>query len=124
MNGFQAELENFEDDGIALIGSSTDSYFSHNAWFGDREIFPKEITHPVLGDTNHAVSKAFGVHKDDLGVSFRGTVIVDDQGIVRSVAVNDLGTGRSPKEALRTAQALKSGGLCGADWSKGDDFVA
>jgi peroxiredoxin (alkyl hydroperoxide reductase subunit C) len=78
----------------------------------------------VLGDTNHAVSKAFGVHKDDLGVSFRGTVVVDDQGIVRSVAVNDLGTGRSPKEALRTAQALKSGGLCGADWSKGDDFVA
>ena len=70
------------------------------------------------------MSKAFGVHKDDLGVSFRGTVVVDDKGIIRSIATNDLSAGRSPKESLRTAQALKSGGLCGADWSKGSDFVA
>lgn len=70
------------------------------------------------------MSRAFGVHKEDLGVSFRGTVVVDDKGVVRSVAVNDLSAGRSPKEALRTAQALKSGGLCGADWGKGDAYVA
>jgi len=25
---------------------------------------------------------------------------------------------------LRTAQALQSGGLCGADWKKGEKFVA
>ena len=38
--------------------------------------------------------------------------------------VNDTAVGRSPKEVLRTAQALQSGGLCGADWKKGEKFVA
>jgi len=56
-------------------------------------------------------------------VAFRATVVVDDKGIVRSVSVNDLSVGRSPKEILRTVQALKSGGLCGADWQKGQQFV-
>jgi putative Mg2+ transporter-C (MgtC) family protein len=27
------------------------------------------------------------------------------------------------KEVLRTVQALQSGGLCGADWEKGQEFV-
>ncbi len=117
-------LEEFEDDSVALIGASTDSYFSHNAWFGDREIFKEEITHPVIADTSHAVSKAFGVLKEDLGVAYRATIIVDDEGVVRSASVTDLSAGRSPQEVLRTVQALQSGGLCGVDWKKGDDFVA
>ena len=124
IRGFQDLLEDFEDDNIGVIGASTDSFFSHKAWFEDRGIFPKEITHPVLADTTHAVTRAFGVLKEDLGVGFRATVVVDDKGIVRSVAVNDTEVGRSPKEVLRTVQAFQSGGLCGADWSKGDEFVA
>ena len=124
IKGFQAELENFQDDGIEVIGCSTDSFFSHKAWFADREIFPAEITHPVLADTNHAVSRAFHVLKEDEGIAFRATVIVDNTGIVRSVSVNDLSAGRSPAETLRTVQALQSGGLCGANWQKGDDFAA
>ena len=124
IRGFQKLSEDFADDGVALIGASTDSFFSHKAWFEDREIFPQEITHPVVADTNHAVSRAFDVLKEDAGIAYRATVIVDDKGIVRSVAVNDTEVGRSPSEVLRTVQAFQSGGLCGADWGKGEDFVA
>jgi alkyl hydroperoxide reductase subunit AhpC len=120
---FQELAEDFADDGVEVVGCSTDSYFSHKAWFADRETFPQEITHPVIADTTHSVTRAFGVLKDDLGAAYRGTVIVDNEGIVRSIAVNDLGVGRSPSEVLRTVQALQSGGLCGADWKKGDEFV-
>ena len=123
IKGFQKLLEEFQDDGVEVIGASTDSFFSHKAWFADRETFPEEISHPVLADTNHSVSRAFGVLKEDLGVGYRATVIVDPEGIVRSVAINDLSVGRSPNEVLRTVQALQSGGLCGADWSKGEEFV-
>ena len=123
IRGFQALLEDFQDDGISVIGASTDSFFSHKAWFADREIFAHEITHPVLADTSHAVTKAFGVLKEDAGIAFRATVVVDPNGIVRSVVVNDLDAGRSPSETLRTVQALQSGGLCGADWHKGDEFA-
>ena len=40
-----------------------------------------------------------------------------------SAYVNDLRVGRSPSEVPRTVQALQSGGLCAADWKKGDEFV-
>lgn len=123
IKGFQELQGEFKDDGAAVIGVSTDSYFSHANWFADRKTFPSEITHPVIADTNHAVSRAFGVLKEDQGIAFRATVIVDDKGIVRSVAINDLSAGRSPRESLRTLQALRSGGLCGADWKKGEKFV-
>jgi peroxiredoxin (alkyl hydroperoxide reductase subunit C) len=124
IKGFQGLSKEFAADGIGVIGVSTDSFFSHKAWFADRGIFPQEITHPVVADTSHAVSRAFGVLKEDQGVAYRATVIVDDKGIIRSVAVNDLSAGRSPNETLRTVQALQSGGLCGADWKKGDKFAA
>lgn len=124
IKGFQSLTKEFQADSVSVIGVSTDSFFSHKAWFADRSIFPEEITHPVVADTSHTVSRAFGVLKEDQGVAYRATVVVDDKGIVRSVAVNDLSAGRSPGEALRTVQALQSGGLCGADWKKGDKFAA
>ncbi len=123
IKGFQSLAGDFRDDGTEVIGVSTDSFFSHKNWFQDRKTFPEEITHPVLADTNHAVSRAFGVLNEEQGVAFRATVVVDDKGIIRSVAINDLSAGRSPGEVLRTVQALQSGGLCGADWHKGDSFV-
>jgi alkyl hydroperoxide reductase subunit AhpC len=124
IKGFQALLDEFRTDGIEVIGASTDSFYSHQAWFADRKTFPQEITHPVIADTNHALSQAFHVLKEDDGIAYRATVVIDDKSMIRSIAVNDLSVGRNPSEVLRTVQALQSGGLCGVDWNKGDPFVA
>ena len=75
IRGFQTELDNFKDDGVEVIGCSTDSFYSHNAWFADRSIFADEITHPVLADTSHGISRAFGVLKEDLGAAFHALAI-------------------------------------------------
>ena len=77
IKGFQSLTKNFADDGVAIIGVSTDSFYSHKSWFTDRKTFPDQITHPVLADTNHTVSRAFGVLKEDEGIAYRATVIVD-----------------------------------------------
>lgn len=124
IRGFEALQGEFAREDAAVIGASTDSYFSHRAWFADRQLFQRPISHPVLADTAHQVSRAFGVLNAELGVAYRATVIVDDKSTVRSVAINDLSVGRSPAEVLRTVQALKAGGLCGADWQPGDKFAA
>jgi peroxiredoxin (alkyl hydroperoxide reductase subunit C) len=124
IRGFQALLDDFSRESIDVIGVSTDSFYSHQAWFRDRKIFPEEITHPVLADTNHSISRAFDVLKEQAGVAFRATVIVDDHGIVRSLNINDVQVGRSPAEVLRTVQALQSGEFCPADWSKGEAYAA
>ena len=123
IKGFQSLLDEFEDEETAVIGVSTDSFYSHKQWFQDRKTFPEEITHAVVADTSHAVSLAFGVLNHEKGVAYRATVIVDEKGVIRSIAANDLNVGRSPAEILRTLQALRSGGLCGVDWKKGDPWV-
>ena len=123
IRGFQSLLDEFDDDDVAVIGASTDSFFSHKAFLTDENVFTETITHPVIADTNHSVSRAFGVLKEEQGIAFRATAIIDPEGIVRSMSVNDLDAGRSPKETLRTVQALQTGNLCGADWKKGEDFV-
>ena len=123
IRGFEALKDEFADDGVAVIGASTDSFFSHKAWFNDGKTFPDGVSHPVLADTNHAVTRAFDMLKESDGIAYRGTVIVDPEGVVRSVAINDTGVGRNPHEVLRTVQAFQAGGLCGADWKKGDKFV-
>jgi len=113
-----------QDAGVEVIGASTDSFFSHKHWFADGKTFPEKITHPVVADTNHTMSRAFGVLKEDQGVAFRATVVVDDAGLIRSMSVNDLSAGRSPAEVLRTVEALQSGGLCPADWRSGQAFAS
>jgi peroxiredoxin (alkyl hydroperoxide reductase subunit C) len=124
IRGFEKLKSAFEKEGIGVIGASTDSFFSHQTWFADKDIFPDGVTHPVIADTSHAFTRLFDVLKEDLGAAFRATVIIDDKGVIRSVSVNDLAVGRSPAEVLRAVQAFQSGGLCGADWHKGDNFVA
>jgi peroxiredoxin (alkyl hydroperoxide reductase subunit C) len=123
IKGFQKLLGDFADERVEVIGASTDSFYAHKAWFADRKIFEQEITHPVVADTSHALSRAFGVLKEDEGVAYRATAIIDDKGIVRAISVNDIAVGRNPQEVLRTVQALLSGGLCGAGWKKGDRLV-
>ncbi len=122
IKGFQKLLSEFEADGVSVIGASTDSYYSHCAWFSS-DTFDQKISHPILADTNHSVSRAFGVLKEDAGIAYRATVIVDDKGVVRSYSINDTSVGRSPAEVLRNVQAFLSGGLCGADWKKGQKFA-
>lgn len=121
--GFEKLRKDFADDGIAIIGCSTDSFHSHAKWFADKGIFPDGVNHPVLADTSHKITNQFGVLHKEKGVGFRATVIVDDKGIIQSYCINNLDVGRSPAETLRTAQACLSGGLCGANWSKGTEFV-
>ena len=40
IRGFQDHLKEFADDKVDVIGVSTDSFFSHEAWFADRDVLP------------------------------------------------------------------------------------
>ena len=59
-----------------------DSVFSHLAWTNtDRKQGGLgEMKIPILADTNHAVSKAYGCLKEDEGIAFRGLYIIDGKG--------------------------------------------
>jgi alkyl hydroperoxide reductase subunit AhpC len=115
-----ARLEkDFQDCGCSVVAASTDSEHSHKAWF-ERDL--KEVTYPVLADTTHEVSRAFGVLGDD-GASQRGTFIIDPEGKVRWMTISDNSVGRSVAETVRALKALQTGQLCPVAWAPGDKFV-
>ncbi len=109
----------FQERGAQLLGASTDTHYVHLAW---RKSHPdlRELPFPMLADTRRELSSALGVlHKDD-GVPLRATFIVDPEGVIRHVSVNDLQVGRSVDEVLRVLDALETGELCPCNWKRGE----
>jgi lipoyl-dependent peroxiredoxin subunit C len=109
----------FADRDAQVLGASTDTHFVHLAWRKDHPDL-KQLPFPMLADTKRELSSALGVlHKQD-GVALRATFIVDPQGIIRHVSVNDLSVGRNVDEVLRVLDALQTDELCPCNWQKGD----
>ena len=46
--------------------------------------------------------------------------IIDPEGVIRFVSVNDLSVGRNPEEVLRVLDALQTDELCPCNWQKGE----
>jgi peroxiredoxin (alkyl hydroperoxide reductase subunit C) len=114
-----AELEPaFDAEGAVVVAASTDSYWSHKAWFESHPLLAR-VAYPVLADTAHAVAEAFGVLVED-GSALRGTFVIDPDGDVRHASVTDQSVGRSPDETLRVLQALRTGALCPVAWHPGE----
>ena len=109
----------FADRDAQVLGLSCDSEFVHLAW---RTHHPdlKNLPFPMLADTKRELSTALGIlHRED-GVPLRATFIVDPEGVIRHVSVNDLSVGRNVDETLRILDALQTGGLTPCGWRKGD----
>lgn len=112
-----AQLEKqFLELNCQVIGVSTDSQHSHKAWF-ERDL--PEVKFPVLADTNHSISKNYGVLLENEGIALRGTFLIDPHGILQHMSVNALSVGRSVDEVCRTLQSLQTGELCPANWKPG-----
>lgn len=122
---FDHRLGEFKERNVEVIGVSIDSHFTHNAW---RET-PIEkggigpVKYPLVADMTHEICKAYDVELPDGSVAFRGSFLIDKEGIVRHQVVNDLPLGRNIDEMLRMVDALqfteKHGEVCPAGWQKG-----
>ena len=121
--GFGALNGDFKDRDAVLLGVSTDSEFVHAAWRRDHADL-KPLTFPWLADIKRELSAACGVLDKNEGVALRATFLVDPEGVIRHVSVNDLSVGRNPQEVLRTLDALQTDELCPCNWQKGEAPLA
>jgi peroxiredoxin (alkyl hydroperoxide reductase subunit C) len=113
------------EKGVEIIGVSIDSQFSHYAWRNT----PVErggigpISFPLVADIKHEITQAYGVEHPD-GVALRGSFLIDKDGIVQHMVVNNLPLGRNIDEMLRLVDALQfteeHGEVCPAGWKKGE----
>jgi peroxiredoxin 2/4 len=139
---FQDRMEEFERKGVAVVGCSTDSHFSHFAWLNT----PREqggiegVNYPLVADaaktiaTNYDVLAGHYEYNEEgemtfVGepVAYRGLFLIDKEGVVRHQVVNDMPLGRSIDEALRLVDALQhfeeKGEVCPANWSEGKEAM-
>jgi peroxiredoxin (alkyl hydroperoxide reductase subunit C) len=122
---FDHRLQEFKDRNVEVIGVSIDSHFTHNAWrntpVNQGGIGP--VGYTLVADMTHGICKAFDVETPDGAVAFRGSFLIDKEGMVRHQVVNDLPLGRNVDEMLRMVDALQfveeHGEVCPAGWQKG-----
>ena len=116
---FGSRYEDFRERDAQVLGMSSDTHFVHLAWRRDHPDL-KTLPFPMLADIKRELSKALGILHRGEGVPLRATFIVDPQGIIRHVNVNDLSVGRNVDEVLRVLDALQTDELCPCNWQRGE----
>ena len=75
---------------------------------------------PLAADTNHVVSKNYGVLIEDKGIALRGLFIIHPNGEVQYQSIFHENVGRNIDEILRVLEALQTNNKCPANWKPGD----
>lgn len=142
IHAFQEKLGEFEKRGVAVVGASCDTEETHLAWLS----VPKDkggiegVTYPLVADASKTVATNYEVLAGDWDyneegeltfvgapVAFRGTYLIDKEGVVRHATINDLPLGRNIDEMLRLVDAWhhveKFGEVCPANWEEGKDAM-
>jgi len=113
----------FQKLGVEIYAVSTDTHFTHKAWFDASDTI-KKINYVMVGDPTHAISRNFDVLIEEEGLALRGTFVINPEGQIKVAEIHDLGIGRDAKELLRKVQAAQyvaenPGEVCPAKWTPG-----
>jgi peroxiredoxin Q/BCP len=99
--GFRDAYEEFVQAGAVVIGVSSDSTESHQAFASGHR-----LPFVLLSDAEGSLRKAFGVHKT-LGIMpGRVTYVIDKEGIVRHMFSSQFAADRHVSEALTVVRQL------------------
>ncbi|EEB19353.1 Peroxiredoxin-4, putative [Pediculus humanus corporis] len=126
---FNDRITEFNELNAEIVVCSVDSHFTHLAWTNTsrKNGGLGSIKIPMLSDLNRKISQDYGVYVPELGHTLRGLFIIDGQGILRQITINDLPVGRSVDETLRLLHAFQytdsHGEVCPANWKPGADTI-
>lgn len=126
---YSESVKRFRELNCQVLFVSTDSHFCLSAWVD----LPREAgglgknNIPLISDSNHRMSRKYGVLYEEEGIALRGLFIIDPKGIIKHITINDTPVGRNVEETLRIIQAFQSndidGRLLPCNWHPGDDYI-
>lgn len=119
---FNKALGEFGDRETVVLTASTDSVYSHKGWCDSHKDLAA-LKYLMIGDTNQKLSVAYDVLDCSKGIAYRGVYLIDPNGILRWLAVHDLGVGRNVDEVIRVLDALQTDKLCPCNWKKGEETL-
>ena len=82
----------------------------------------------MLADPTGALARNFDVMIEEEGLALRGTFIINSEGKIKTIEVNDLGIGRSAGDLVRKVQAAQHieanpDEVCPASWQPGAETL-
>ncbi len=116
--------EEFKKLGAEVISVSTDSVHVHKAWHDQSPAISK-VKFPMIADPTGNLCREFGTYIEEVGVSLRGTFIIDPDGVLKTIEIHHNDIGRSIAELLRKLKAAlfvkeNPGLVCPASWQPGE----
>lgn len=127
---FAKRATEFEKKGVALLGNSIDSVFSHIAWCRNiEEKFGVKIPFPVIADLDQKVSRLYGmVHTPSAATAtVRCVFFIDPKRTLRAMVYYPMNVGRNFDEIMRVIDGLqtadKHGVACPANWTPGQPVI-
>src|SRR4051812_2144876 len=117
------KYEQLKGMGVEVYSVSTDTHFTHKAWHDASDTI-KKIKYPMLADPTGHLTRAFGVHIEEAGLAYRGTFLINPEGLIKIAEVQDNGIGRNSEELVRKVQAAQfiaanPKEVCPAKWKPG-----
>lgn len=117
----------FQAAGAEIYAVSCDTHFVHKAWH-DASATIQKIKYPMLADPTGVLARGFDVMIESVGLSERGSFIVNPQGEIVSYEVVAGNIGRNADELLRRLQALQfvashPSEVCPAKWQQGAETL-
>lgn len=80
-----------------------------------------------MSDKSRQMSRDYGVLLEKSGMDLLGSYLIDPEGIVQQMTINNIAVGRSVLESLRLVEAFQAvvekGVLCPANWNPDDDLL-
>ena len=129
IQAFSEAIGEFNDRNATVVLASTDSEYSLLAWVNTEVekngLGPVNV--PLYADRSHKLSRDYGVLNEEEGITSRATFLIDPQGTVRQITINDNAVGRNVDEIIRLIDAFqytdKHGEVCPVNWQKGNKGI-
>lgn len=119
--------DQFKKEDAEVFSVSKDTVFVHKAWHDNSQAISK-VRYPMLADPAGKLCMHFGTYMEDEGLSLRGSFIIDPDGLLKTIEIQDTNIGRNMRELLRKLQAAKfvrehKGNVCPASWEPGEETL-
>jgi alkyl hydroperoxide reductase subunit AhpC len=138
--GYMAKIKpEFDKRGVKIIGLSVDPTEKHEGWADDiEETQGSRPNYPIIGDTDFAVSKAYGMLGADVSGDTADRTAADNQTVrnvfvigpdkkVKLVLIYPMTTGRNFDEVLRVIDSLQLTAThkvsTPVNWRNGEDVI-
>jgi alkyl hydroperoxide reductase subunit AhpC len=138
--GYMAKIKHeFDRRNVKLLGISVDSVEDHKRWKNDiKEVTGADVTYPMIGDSELAVAKLYGMIHPNVSGGAKGRTAADNATVrnvyvigpdkkVKLIITYPMSTGRNFDEVLRVIDSLQltatKSVATPANWKQGEDVI-